>query len=548
MKSIITTTLVLFLLNPLLHNQIFAQTPPSCVITYPHTNAYYQEGSDMMIRVYAKGIGGTTPGSDVVKVEFFIDDQLVHETSENVSGSYSFVWKNLEVGSYRITARATNKNSISFTSAGALVNVGTRDMAKPGLSAGKGKYIGNIISHLSPESDYLSYWNGVTAENASKWGSVEPYQGMMNWTNSDMVYNYAKDNNLSYRYHAIAWGSQYPSWIEPLSNDVAAFRAAIENYMAQIALRYPYIDQVDVLNENLYLNTYNGQEHAAGSPYFRKGLGGEGETGYDWVIWLFQKAREYFPNSRLVMNDFELEANYAGMDEMLAVVKVLRDRGLIDGFGTQAHHFNLDWMANDPSKIGSSLDRMAQSGLPIYVTELDMKGNDNNENSQLNSYKNIFPVYWNHPAVAGITLWGYIEGRTWSKGTGLLNSNRTKRSAMLWLEDYVSSLPNLGYPHGGGVGTGIEDVLGNEGFDGQKWTVSPNPFSSQIKVKNIFDANQNAKYQVLNINGQLLAEGLLDEQALISLDYLVAGVYFLRLENNKELSTIKLIKKKFSYL
>ncbi|HBX87909.1 MAG TPA: glycoside hydrolase, partial [Marinilabiliaceae bacterium] len=200
-------------------------------------------------------------------------------------------------------------------------------------------------------------------------------------------------NNLSYRYHAIAWGSQYPSWIEPLSNDVAAFRAAIENYMAQIALRYPYIDQVDVLNENLYLNTYNGQEHAAGSPYFRKGLGGEGETGYDWVIWLFQKAREYFPNSRLVMNDFELEANYAGMDEMLAVVKVLRDRGLIDGFGTQAHHFNLDWMANDPSKIGSSLDRMAQSGLPIYVTELDMKGNDNNENSQLNSYKNIFPVY-----------------------------------------------------------------------------------------------------------------------------------------------------------
>ncbi|NLX73997.1 MAG: T9SS type A sorting domain-containing protein [Bacteroidales bacterium] len=64
-----------------------------------------------------------------------------------------------------------------------------------------------------------------------------------------------------------------------------------------------------------------------------------------------------------------------------------------------------------------------------------------------------------------------------------------------------------------------------------------------MKVKNIFDANQNAKYQVLNINGQLLAEGLLDEQVLISLDYLVAGVYFLRLENNKELSTIKLIKK-----
>jgi len=55
-------------------------------------------------------------------------------------------------------------------------------------------------------------------------------------------------------------------------------------------------------------------------------------------------------------------------------------------------------------------------------------------------------VYWNHPAVAGITLWGYVEGATWSEGTGLLNSSGTERSAMTWLKSYMESLPNLGYP------------------------------------------------------------------------------------------------------
>ncbi|WP_157482394.1 hypothetical protein [Geofilum rubicundum] len=44
--------LVLLVLSPMVGNRIQAQseTPPSCVITYPHTNAYYQAGTDLLIR------------------------------------------------------------------------------------------------------------------------------------------------------------------------------------------------------------------------------------------------------------------------------------------------------------------------------------------------------------------------------------------------------------------------------------------------------------------------------------------------------------------
>jgi GH35 family endo-1,4-beta-xylanase len=162
---------------------------------------------------------------------------------------------------------------------------------------------------------------------------------------------------------------------------------------------------------------------------------------------VFEKARQYFPNAKLVMNDYELENNTAGINEMLAVVKVLRDRGLIDGFGTQAHCFNVDGLASNPTLLKNSLDLMATSGIPVYVTELDLNGGTTvSEATQLNSYQKLFPVYWEHPAVGGVTLWGYVEGSTWKTGTGLLNADGTIRSAMTWLQSYIAGKTDVGYP------------------------------------------------------------------------------------------------------
>ncbi|KYF94278.1 hypothetical protein BE20_06990 [Sorangium cellulosum] len=41
-----------------------------------------------------------------------------------------------------------------------------------------------------------------------------------------------------------------------------------------------------------------------------------------------------------------------------------------------------------------------------------------------------FKMFWNHPAVPGITLWGYIVGATWRDNTGLQHSNGTMRPAL----------------------------------------------------------------------------------------------------------------------
>jgi GH35 family endo-1,4-beta-xylanase len=47
-----------------------------------------------------------------------------------------------------------------------------------------------------------------------------------------------------------------------------------------------------------------------------------------------------------------------------------------------------------------------------------------------------FPVFYEHPQVKGVTLWGYIYGSTWRTGTGLIR-NGQPRPALTWLMDYL---------------------------------------------------------------------------------------------------------------
>ncbi len=524
-----TIAIAVFLFSLVIKGQ---NTPPSCVITMPHSNAYFKQGTDVTIRVYSTDLGGTYTAGNVVKVEFFRDTVKLGETSTASSNTYSFLWKDVPAGTFRITAKATDNGNAVSNSAGVVITVGAAEVIPRGLSAGKGKYLANIIPN-NARSDFNTYWNGVTAENSCKWGSVEGVRNYMYWSVADNAYNHAKNHNLSFRYHAIAWGSQYPSWITTLSP--ADFQKEIEEYMAAIAKRYPLIDQIDVLNENMYINTYNKQEHAAGTPYFRAGMGGPGATGYDWMIWLFEKARFYFPNSKLVMNDYELETNMAGLNEMLAAIKVLRDRGLIDGIGTQAHYFNVDGIS--ASNLQNALNNMAKSGVPIYVTELDLKGSPESEVNQANSYKTSFPVYWNHPAVAGITLWGYVEGQTWRTGTGILNSNGSERSAMTWLKSFMAGLPDVGYPFGKNTTTSInpEPVF-------QDISVYPNPVTTGKFVVETGMANPVKTIELIDLQGRIVKTVKPNlAKTEIEVSNLKKGMYYIRIQTEKSVWSNKIV-------
>lgn len=510
----------------------FTGTPASCVITAPHNNAYFQVGKAVTIRVYSTDFGGSSANGTVQRVEFFDNDVFLASVTTQTNNTFEYVVNCLTSGTHRFTARAVDNSGNVSGSAGVKIVTGTAAAPAKGLSTNKGKYLANIIAGSVP-ANYGGYWNGVTAENGCKWGSVEGTRDQFNWGQADISYNYANTNNLMFRYHALAWGSQYPNWITSLS--VADFKAEMIEYMDAVAARYPNIDQIDVLNEQL-------GTHAGGTGYFRDGLGGnnggtapDANTGFDWQIWLFRQARNKFPNAKLVLNDYGLENDINAINQMLNLVKVLRDRNLIDGFGTQAHEFNINTLT--ASQMTNALNTMDNGGVPIYVTELDISGTDSEQNTR---YNTLLPVYWNHPAVGGITLWGYIDGQTWKDNTGLVSSaatNATESPAMGTIKTFISGRPNVGYPYAtqestGCVITATEDVDVINGI-----SVYPNPFNSNLNivVKGQFS------YELVNQMGQSLEKNSATDEASLFNEF-PKGVYFLKITQEEKSSIIKLIK------
>ena len=281
-------------------------------------------------------------------------------------------------------------------------------------------------------------WNQITPENETKWDAIEGSgRGIFTFDRADRSANYAKQHNFPFKYHTFIWGSQYASWINNLST-TEQYNAIVE-YFDGVKEHYPNLEIIDVVNEAI-----NGH---APAPY-KAALGGNGRTGYDWIIKAFQLAHERWPNAILVYNDFN--SFTWQKSEYIDLVRTLRDAGApIDAYGHQSHDLT-DIDLNDFKNAMDEINTALQ--MPMYSTEFDIGTND--DSKQATQYKNLIPELWEADYCAGITLWGWIYGHTWtgkeSEGTkgnsGLIREvieNGKKvyvdRPAMTWLREYMQS-------------------------------------------------------------------------------------------------------------
>lgn len=366
------------------------------------------------------------------------------------------------------------------------------------IATGKSKFLGNVWS-TSQEVDFTEYWNQVTPENAGKWGSVERTRDQMSWAEMDEAYALARDNGFPFKQHVMIWGSQQPNWLGDLTQE-EQLEEIIEWYAA-VSERYPDIDIVEVVNEPL---------HAP--PSYKEALGGNGTTGWDWVIKSFELARTYFPNAQLILNDYGILGNNSAISKYLNIVTLLTERDLIDQLGVQGHAFTVNTLTSET--ITKNLNSLAESGLPLFVTELDIDGST--DQIQLERYEEVFPALWEHPSVEGITLWGWKPGmwRTEQKAY-LINSDGSERPALQWLRDYVQGTLPLG-------------VSGNTMV-----SVYPNPTSGyfslstpEVNQVRIFDLKGRLRCDLKNFAGK----SDLDLESGIYLFHLYKGNVLLKTE------------------
>ena len=296
------------------------------------------------------------------------------------------------------------------------------------LSTNPDKFLGNITT--SYQIDYGSekfyqLWNQITPENETKWSSVEGTRGTYNWGNANNISNYAKQHKFPFKFHTLVWGSQFPGWVKNLS--VTDRYNAIVKWMDATKKQFPNLEVIDVVNEAV-------EGHQADTPYIREALGGKGKTGYDWIIKAFDMAKERWPNAILVYNDFN--TFQWNTDQFIDLVRTLRDAGApIDAYGCQSH----DLTDCSVTNFKSAMDKLQNAlKMPMYSTEYDIGTDD--DALQLQRYKEQIPYMWEKDYCAGITLWGYIHGKTWTTNgnSGIIKDGKD-RPAMTWLREYMAS-------------------------------------------------------------------------------------------------------------
>lgn len=293
------------------------------------------------------------------------------------------------------------------------------------------KFLGNVWSQAQLEG-FTEHWNQVTPENAGKWGPLEPNRDELNWGPLDAAYALAKDNGYVFRFHTLVWGNQQPAWVSTLPPE-EQLEELTERY-AGIAARYPSLDYVEVVNEPMNDPPRQRNEDDSTSGNYYEALGGAGTTGYDWILTAFRMAREYFPNSKLVLNDYNVTNSEESTERYLSIVKLLQAENLIDVVAIQGHAFST---TGDTAVIHRNLDLLASSGLPLMVTEFELDGPTDED--QLAAYQRVFPIFWEHPSVVGITFWGWRPGMWRTRQQAyLVREDGSERPALTWLEEYVA--------------------------------------------------------------------------------------------------------------
>ncbi len=329
----------------------------------------------------------------------------------------------------------------------ATLAVSSLSFAGPGLADGFAKFVGNITTRGQVRSDFGTYWNQITAENECKWASIEGSRGNRNFSGCKAAYDWAKNNGGHFKFHALVWGSQYPNWLNGLSVDET--KKAITDWFDAVKKQFPEIEMIDVVNEairggNGYHSGYGNGNNIIGA------LGGDNNGDYKFVVTAFQMARERWPNAILIYNDYNtVQWDKDGGINLINTIK--KNGAPVDAYGLQAHDMTTQGGGAGGTGGGgnclnintlkSTIEEIwNKTQMPMFISEYDIGIAD--DNTQKKCYEEQISYFMENEHIAGITIWGYINGATWLDNSGIINDGRGDRAAMKWLKEYFGNESN----------------------------------------------------------------------------------------------------------
>lgn len=336
----------------------------------------------------------------------------------NVGASDFIDFDSIDFGLASSGTGGTGAGSGGETAAGGANGSGGQGPGAGGSNGEIPRFVGNITTYNTVDTDgfvYSDYWDQITPENAGKWGSVQgSASSAPNWTTLDAIHDYSVSKGIVFKQHAFVWGTQQPGG--------SISEANVKDWMNSFCERYPGTRIIDVVNEPPPHTT----------PSYVNAIGGGTNGNWQWITNSFIWAREACPDAILILNDYNNIEWSNDNQHFIDIVKtVVQNGGPIDAVGAQAH--DLDNGSVSFQTVERLLNKLhTDTGLPVYITELDISTTDDQQ--QLNLYKQYFPFFWEKDFIPGITIWGWIYGKTWNQASnsGLIRSGQP-RPAMEYL-------------------------------------------------------------------------------------------------------------------
>ncbi|WP_285640171.1 endo-1,4-beta-xylanase [Lentzea sp. NBRC 102530] len=370
----------------------------------------------------------------------------------------------------KLTSRSVSLGAIISTvttaALGAVLLVSVPASAASTLGAAaaqSGRYFGTAVAagKLNDQT-YVNIlnteFNMVTAENEMKWDATEPNRGQFTYSGGDRILNQAVGNGKRVRGHALLWHQQEPGWAQRLEG--SDLRQAMMNHVTQVATHYRgKIYAWDVVNEAFADGGGGGRRDSNLQ-----------RTGNDWIEAAFRAARAADPAAKLCYNDYNTDSINAKSTGIYTMVRDFKARGVpIDCVGFQSHLSN-----NAPSDYQANLQRFADLGVEVQITELDISGGN-----QANAYGAVTRACMAVRACTGITVWGIRDTDSWRTGENplLFTGSGAKKAA------YTSVLDAL---NAGGPGPTTTTTTNDPGPGGCTASVSLNQwnggFVATVKV------------------------------------------------------------------
>ncbi|HAI13493.1 MAG TPA: hypothetical protein DCM28_17430 [Phycisphaerales bacterium] len=264
-------------------------------------------------------------------------------------------------------------------------------------------------------------FNFVTHETNFKWPAwIQPARRKA----ADQLVNWLMEKNIALRGHAMVWPGwshgkykHVPQHIIDLTKDPAnrdKVAQLVIDHIHEIGTLYgDKVSTWDVINEPTL--------HHDLTDY----LGGD-RIFIDW----FKAARKAAPHARLVLN--ETTGGTVVSDRYFhKTIKMLVDhKAPIDAVGFQSH---FGQTGPDIPKILSLIDKYAEMGLHVDITEFDIDGFD--AKYQADYTRDFMTACFSHPAVDTFIVWGIWAQRHWKPARAMYDKNwNLKPNGKAWMD------------------------------------------------------------------------------------------------------------------